>query len=415
MIAALTAILYCSLPQASDGDRFVIWGKGPEVSSKIALRVGTVLPVSGPRIGEGVVLIRGRKIERVGAGIDVPADYEVREFPSGVAVPGFVDLHVHIAGGGGDLNEMIIKSNPELRTLDTVLPENPQLRLAVAGGVTTALFIPGSGTSIGGLGTLLKTHGNSIDEMLIRFPGALKIAQGNNPLWGNLGNTHMGNNWIIRSALREAKNYHERWDRYERGVTTESPEKIGRLEALRGLFAREYPAAVHTQYFHVLQATYRILVDELDVWTVFDHSTFDAFKNAEAVRSRGIVTICGPRMFWFDTQNSKFWGVAASWHERGVTKIGINTDAPVVPAEELTTQVAIAIRYGLPEEAALKGVTIVPARAMGIDHRVGSLEAGKDADVVVWSGDPFDARSYVLLSIINGRVAYDPSVEGRRF
>lgn len=392
-------------------DRFVTWGLGPQATEKIALRVRTILPITSERIDDGVILIAGGKIEAVGR-IAIPDGYRLIEI-DGVAVPGFVDLHVHIAGG--DINDAAVKSNPELRTLDVIAPENPDLRRTLAGGVTTALFLPGSATSLGGLGTLIKTHGATAEEMLIRFPGALKIAQGNNPLGvPYVGNTHMGNNWIIRDALREGKSYHEAWERHERGDGP-APERLARLDALRGLFAREFPAAVHTQYFEVTQATYRILVDELGLWTVFDHSTFDAFKNWEAVKARGIPTICGPRMLWMDRETGQIHGIAAAWEERGVTNLGLNTDSPVVPGEELQTQAAVAMQLGLSWTRALEGVTIAPARAVGIEHRVGSLEPGKDADIVVWSGDPLDVRSYVHLAIVNGRIAYDPGVEGRRF
>ena len=298
MAAFLTALML--------QDRFVTWGSGPQATEKIALRVRTILPVTADRIDEGVILISGGKIEAVGR-VEIPDDYRRIEL-DGVAAPGFVDLHVHIAGG--DINDAAVKSNPELRTLDVIVPENPDLKRTLAGGVSTALFLPGSATSVGGLGTLIKTHGATAEEMLIRFPGALKIAQGNNPLGvPYVGNTHMGNNWIIRDALREGKAYHERWERYERGESA-APERIERLDALRGLFAREFPAAVHTQYFHVSQATYRILVDELGIWTVFDHSTFDAFKNWEAVKARDIPTICGPRMLWLDIETSQIHGIA---------------------------------------------------------------------------------------------------------
>lgn len=418
MGSLLTALLLWSVPQdAREGDRFVRWGRGPEVAETIVLRVPRIVPVASKPIENGVIVLAGGKITALGrAGeVKIPENAVVRTFEHGVAFPGFVDLHNHIAGG--DLNDMVYQVNPELRTLDNVIPENPRVKRALAGGVTTVLFIPGSGTNMGGVGTLVKMHGKTLEEALLRFPGALKIAQAGNPerRGGDLGSGRMGMNWILRTTLQEAKRYHQRWSKFESGLSTTKPELIPRLEQLRGLVAGEFPIAVHTQIFQVVQSTWRILHDELGFKVVLNHSTFDGFKNAPMVAERGMFTVCGPRTFYFDRSKSKIWGVAAAWHEGGVNKIGINTDSPVVPQEELLTQVAVAVHLGLPDDVALRAVTTVPAQAMMIDHRVGSLVVGKDADVVVWTGDPFDVRSYVLLTIVNGQIAYDPKRDGRRF
>jgi imidazolonepropionase-like amidohydrolase len=225
----------------------------------------------------------------------------------------------------------------------------------------------------------------------------------------------MGMNWTIREVLEEGKRYHEAWLAFEEGRTQVKPDKSLRLEPFRGLFAREFPVAVHTQIFQVVQSTMRICHDEMGLWTVTDHSTFDGYKNASEFEKRGIWTICGPRGYWLDTEQSRFRGIASSWWEGGVRRVGINTDSPVVPQEDLIYQAAMNARLGLPPEAALEGVTIVGARALGIDDRVGSLEKGKDADIVVWTGDPLVPRGWVTLTMVNGVVAYDPARDGRRY
>jgi len=381
------------------------------------IRAGRVVPVSGPPIVRGAILVRGSKIERVGleAGMAAPPGAAVVDLPEAWALPGFVDLHSHI--GGGDINDMVLPLNPELRVLECVQPENENLKDARAGGVTTILFIPGSGTNLSGFGALLKTAGATVEEMLVRFPGALKIAQAGNPErgGGDIGSGRIGMNWMIRQLLDEGRRYTEAWDAWEAGRSREKPAVNLRLENFRGLFHRKFPVAVHSQIFQVVQSTLRILAGEYRLWTILNHSEFDGFLNAPEAVALGVWVVSGPRGFHFDRRSGRFIGLAAEWHQRGIEAPGINTDAPVVPQEELTCQAAMAVRFGLPEEQALKGITIHPARAVGIDARVGTLEAGKDADVVLWTGWPLDPRSRVLRTMIDGKWVYDPTRERRRF
>jgi imidazolonepropionase-like amidohydrolase len=420
MLIALLVTLALQEPAADQNrpsgvKKYCLYGKRHEPAEKYAIRAAKILTVTGPSIDHGVILVAKGRIEKIGRDIAIPEGYTLLEFKDSWAMPGLVDLHAHIAAT--DWNDTVYQVNPEMRNLDVLRVGHDDLKFAVAGGVTTILQIPGSGSNMGGFGTLMKTHGDSIEDVLVRFPGALKIAQAGNPErgGGDLGAGRAGMNWLIRNVLEDGKRYHEAWLAYEEGRTKVKPDHNGRLENFRGLFAREFPVAVHTQIFQVVQSTMRICHDEMKLWTVTDHSTFDGYKNAPEFASRGIWTVCGPRGYWLDTQESKFRGIASSWHERGVTKLGINTDSPVVPQEDLFYQAAMNIRLGLPEEVALKAVTINAATAMGIDDRVGSLEAGKDADIVIKTGDPFDIRSWVQLVIINGKIAYDTRREPRRY
>jgi len=386
---------------------------------RLAILGGKVLTITrGVEEGAAVLISEG-KIEAVvkGAGADYtpPPGYEVIPARGRWILPGLVDFHSHI--GGTDINDMVYPLNPGLRVLDNIRPDNPLLRKAVAGGVTTILFIPGSGTNLSGWGALMKTAGKTLDECLIRFPGALKIAQGGNPerRGGDLGLDKMGMNWLIRNGLREGKAYTEAWDEYLAGRRPSPPEKNPRLELFRGLFHREYPVLVHTQGYPLIASTVRILHDELKLWVVIGHGTFEGFELAPVVKERGMTVINGPRQFRFDTTRSSYLGLAERWYSGGVKELGLNTDAAVIPQEELIYQAAMAVRLGLDPEAALRAITIVPARAGGIEGRVGSIEKGKDGDIVIWTGDPLDMRNYVVLAIVNGRVAYDIRREPRRF
>ena len=384
---------------------------------RIAIRAGRVIPVVGDPIDDGVVLIRDGKIEAVGPAtrVKVPAGYELRLFPDGWVTPGWVELHAHVAGD--DLNDMVYPTNPELRNLDNIVPDNYQLRAARAGGVTTMLFLPGSGTNISGFGTLVKTAGNTVDEMTIRFPGAMKIAQLGNPERnaGDVGGSRMGMNHLIRSRLEEARRYAESWQRWEQEQAGEPPQRDERLENMRGLFAHDFPVIVHTVWVNGIEATKRILHDEMGLDVIITHATFDSYKAADVIVGAGLPVNIGPRLIHYERETGRVLGIPTLWKEAGSTELSLNTDCPVVPPEELTTQASLSVRFGLDEKTALEGLTIVPARNIGMGDRLGSLEPGKDADIVVRDGPPLDVRSSVLFVLVNGKNAYDVAIDRRLF
>jgi imidazolonepropionase-like amidohydrolase len=395
--------------------------RAEEAAARLAITGGKVVTIARGVHDGGAVLVAGGKIAQVvprpGADWSPPSGCEVIDARGAWVVPGFIELHSHVGGESSDLNDMVYPTNPGFRTLETIVPENRQLKLAQAGGVTTALFIPGSGTNMSGFGTLIKTAGKDLDEMLVRFPGALKIAQGGNPerRGGDLGSTRVGMNWLIRNALAEGKAYTEAWDDYEAGKRSKPPPVNPRLEHFRGLFHREYPVLVHTQGYHLVHSTVRILHDEMRLRVIIGHGEFDGFELAPEVAARGIHVMAGPREYRFDERIGGFRGLAYEWHRGGVRALGVNTDAPVIPPQELVYQAAMAVRFGLTEDAALRGLTIHAAEALGVADRVGSLEAGKDADIVVWTGHPLDPRHSVVLTIVNGKVVYDARKEPQRF
>jgi len=392
----------------------------PAAAEDLALLVDAAYPVTSPPVeGGAVILVRDGRILEVGpaAAVEVPDGFRRVERPGTWAFPGFVEIHSH--AGGRDINDMVYPTNTDLQVLDNVVPfpENEALQDAVAGGVTTILFIPGSGTNISGFGVLLKTWAETVEEMVVRFPGCLKVAQAGNPerRSGDLGLSKMGMNWILRDLFRQGLAYHQAWEAWERGEAAEEPAYNARFHLLRGLYRREYPALVHTAWHVSTQATIRDFHDRFGIWAIPTHATFDGFKNAPLAAERGIHINVGPRQFLMDYDTAEMVGLAAEFWEGGVRNLSINTDAPVVPQEELSFQAAMAVRYGLPWEAAIRGITIVTAEAVGIEERVGSLEPGKDADVVLWRGDPLDPRSWVDLTLVEGRVAYDALRGERRF
>lgn len=383
-------------------------GATPQAGEKggpaLLLRAAKVLPIDAPALDGGEVLVLDGKIAAVGRTVEAPAGTAVREFADGWLVPGFVELHCHVGGPGGDINDTVLPHNMDLRTLDVLRADNDLLDRAAAAGVTTALCIPGSGSTIGGLGTLIKTAGPSFDERLIRFPGALKIAlhaRGGNPvrMAGDLGSTRLGLHWMLREVMLEARDYHDACTRAEQGHGPKPPFSP-RLDPLRGLFRAEFPVILHAYGTDDTMTAVRILAWGVDVPIVLSHGMYDSFLIRDVLAAAGVPMNLGPRQYEF--HEGRFVGNAAMHHSAGV-QVSICTDAPVVAEEELQLQAAMASRLGLPPEAALRGLTLEPAKAGMIADRVGSITVGKDADLCVYRGDPIDPRHAPIFVMIDGR------------
>ncbi len=368
-----------------------------------------ILPGDGAPIDRAVLVEQGGRIVAIGprASTKVPPDAIVHDHGDNWLCPGFVDLHHHVSGGGGDINDMTAPLNAELRTLDVVKPSDDAIRETAAGGVTTTLFIPGSGTNIGGFGVLLKMRwGQPLERLVMRELGAMKVAQGFNPerRSGDLGLTRMGSSELLMQLLLRGKDYAAKWREHAAG-RGERPALEPELEALRKVFDKEVPVLIHTAGARDCIATARMFQDVLDVRMVLSHGCFDGWVAAAALAKRNTPVNLGPRMYEFDRQG-RFQGTCQAYWDAGCTDMSINTDAPVVAAEQLPLQAAMAVRLGLPYEPALRAITIVPARQIGVADRIGSLEPGKDADFLVVAGDPIDPRNPPLEVYIEGTLVH---------
>ncbi len=398
----------------------LVFGADPAEAPRYAIRCSKILTVdeSNTVLNNAVLLVSSGRIEALGEqrSLGVPEGYTAIEVPTLWAAPGLIDFHDHIAGSLMDLNDGVYLSNPGLRALDTVEPDNDNLLKARAGGVTTVLLIPGSGNNISGFGVFVKTAGDSIHEMLVRHPGSLKIAQSGNPerYWYGVARSFM--NWNTRDTLLRARAYHESWRAYEDG-RGEKPELNPYFHEFRGLFDKKFPTSVHTQIYQVVAETIQMQHDELGLWVVTDHSEIGGFPLGRETARRGMFVVQGPRQLHFERRDRKIYGDAGMWYAlgEGKQKLGVNTDAPVIPQEELSYQATMAVHFGLPREYAMVAVTRLPAQAAGLYDRIGSLEVGKDADIGLWTGDPIDPQSACLMLLVNGRIAYDSKTMGRRF
>jgi hypothetical protein len=285
--------------------------------------------------------------------------------------------------------------------------------------VTTVLVVPGSGSNMGGLGTIAKTAGESVDDAVLRQPGSLKVAQAGNPEWyfGGVGRSYM--NYNLRQTLQKAIAYDKKWKAWEEGEADEKPDFDPIWHPLRGFVQGKFPASVHTQIYQVFLKTITMFHDELQLWAVPFHSTFDSYLAAPVVTARGMHVCNGPRQIRFDRTQKVIFGHCQRWWEAGVHDLSVNTDSIGgmgygVSQAELAYQATMAARFGLPDYAALRAITIAPAEGFGIADEVGSLEVGKDADLAIWTGNPIDPRSSCEMTIIDGKVVYDSAKVRRR-
>lgn len=348
----------------------------------------------------GMILVREGKIAFVGERREVPDGYRVLDQGAGWAAPGMVDLHSHIhSGGWGDINDMVIPVNPEFRASAGLRPSNADIKRACAGGVTTLFGIPGSGTVHSGFGVLYKTKTSArFDEAVLADPGGMKVAQSYNPerRAGDLGLTRAGLAYILEDVNDKAVGA-IRQKRFDPALA--NLEKVHR---------RELPVLIHCAGSDGFAAAARMWQVKYGTRCVLSHGCFDAHATAPWIVETGAPVNAGPRtMDYVVTRDGAITGTAARYLAAGAKNLSLNTDSPVMPEEELFLQGSMSARLGADAYQMLRACTIHPARVFGIDGRVGSLEVGKDADVVIRSGDPLDPRARVDLVLIDGRIQYD--------
>ncbi|MAE28520.1 MAG: hypothetical protein CMJ87_05990 [Planctomycetes bacterium] len=384
--------------------------QGPSAGPGRAVLVQKVLTMDGEdRIFvPGMILTRAGVIEYVGSPVEVPAGYELIERPDAWAHPGMVDLHTHIhAGGWGDINDMVQAVNPELRSSPVLVPGNRMLSVACASGVTTLFGIPGSGTNIGGFGVLYKSKlRTDYNSAVLAGTAGMKVAQDSNPQRrsGDFGLTRAGMGWVLS-------------DVNDRAVAALKGERFDLpLENLKRIHSGELPVLIHTAGSDGVVNTARMWRVTYDTRSILSHGSWDGYKAAPALAEMGIPVNHGPRTTDVYTSRNGRWNASsAAFVDAGVPLFSLNTDSPVIPQEEFFVQGAMSARWGADGYAMLRALTIHPAQAFGIEARVGSLEPGKDADIVLRTGDPLDPRSAVDLVLIDGSIEYDRERDGQWF
>ena len=359
---------------------------------------------------ESDILIEDGKIARIDYDIDCP-EAEVFEADGLRAYAGFIDAHSHLglAGygigyEGTDYNEHNDIVTPHLRGIDGFKPMQPSLEAAAQAGVTTVCVGPGSANVLGGTFFAVKTVGRCVDDMVVRDPIAMKCAFGENPkrcYRDKCDSSRMTTAAKLREMLFKAGEYERRIAAAE-GDESKLPPFDMKLEALRPVVRGELPLKAHAHATEDIFTAIRI-AKEFGVKLTLEHVT-EGHLIAEELARAGYPCAVGPSL----TDASKWELRNKSWTTPGVLaraglQVSIITDADVIPQQYLPLCAGLAVKSGMDPFDALQAITINPARHAGIEDRVGSLEAGKDADIVLCDGDPFEVSTTVAAVFVNGR------------
>lgn len=357
------------------------------------------------------ILLADGKIAAIGTDLTAPADAVIFDADGLDVFPGFVDAHTHIGLDGYgigyegcDYNEMNDIWTPQLRAIDGINPRDPSLADARRAGVTCVCTGPGSANVLGGTFLAMKTVGDRVDKMVVRDPVAMKCAFGENPkrcYRDKCDSTRMSTAAFLRGALMQARDYGAR-KQAANGDITKMPAYNQKLEALLPVLAREIPLKAHAHQANDIFTALRI-AREFNLRLTLEHVTEGHLIVDELAGEKDVPMAVGPSLTFaskFELQN-KSWSTPAVLTAAGC-HVSIITDSSVIPQQYLPLCAGMAIKAGMDPFDALKAITINPAEHIGVADRVGSLEVGKDADLVITAGSPFEVLTEVKAVFIDG-------------
>jgi imidazolonepropionase-like amidohydrolase len=404
----------------------------PFPSRPTAIRNATIFTVTGPRLEHATILFRDGKIAAVGADVTVPADAIVVDGTGKVVTPGIIDTHSHIGvypapgtEANSDGNEATKPATPQVWAEHSVWPQDPQFPRDLAGGVTTLQVLPGSANLIGGRSVVLKVVPSRTVQGM-KFPGAkygLKMACGENPkrVYGQKGgpSTRMGNVAGYRDQWIKAEQYRRRWDKWNADHKGDPPARDLGLETLAEVLRGDMLVHMHC-YRADEMAVMLDVAREFGYHIRSFHHAVEAYKIADLLAHDSVSA-----SVWADWGGFKMEaldGVLANLAlvDRAGARAIVHSDDPS-GSQRLTQEAAKGLAEGraiglpLTEEDAMRWVTINPAWALGLDDRIGSLEVGKNADVVLWSGEPFSVYTRTEKVWIDGALLFDRSDPSSRW
>ena len=380
-----------------------------------------ILPMTGEEVENGNLLIENGKITTIGRDLSIPSGFQVIDAQGRLVTPGCIDAHCHVGldnegmnWEGDDFNEMVDPVTPQIRAIDSINPLDEGLFDAIQGGVTTACTGPGSANVVGGTFAVIKLYGKRVDKMILKDPAAMKCAFGENPkgCYGKNGGkapmTRMGTAALLRELLFKAIRYKEDLE------AGKDPAFDMKLEAMLPVIKGEIPLKCHCHRADDILTAVRI-AKEFGLKATLDHCT-DGERIADELAEENFPVFIGPSL----GHKSKIELAHKSFTTPGILNragltVSIITDAPVIPLRYLPMCAGLAVNSGMDRGEAWKAITINPARSLGVNDRVGSLEPGKDADIVIWTSDPLTSiGGEALITIIDGKVVYQKSYSQRQ-
>lgn len=380
---------------------------------------GDILTMEGKEYKNGTILIDGKKIKRVGDSktVKIPKGAEVIDAKGKLVLPGFVDAHSHlgmweegIQFEGDDGSEVTNPIMPNVRAIDSIYPFDIQFEESRNGGITSVVTGPGSANVIGGTFVAIKTVGTCIDQMIIKDPVAMKCAFGENPkrAYGQYRKeapaSRMGTAALLRETLDKAIDYMKRVDAAKKDYTKRPPFDA-KMEAMLPVVRKQLPLKCHAHRTDDIQTAIRI-AKEYDIEITLDHCT-EGHLIVDDVKASGFGVITGPSYgsrSKYELKNMTF-KTPGILSKAGI-KVAIMTDSPVGLESDLPLFTAMAVKSGMDRMEALKAITINAAEITGIGDRVGSIKAGKDADIVIWDTDPLSIEHRTYAVLIDGEVVY---------
>lgn len=379
-----------------------------------------IATMAGKTIDNGYIEIKDGKISDLGEMSALKAAISDSDYnaDNSTVYPGFIDCHTHIGAfedglgfEGDDGNEISDPSTPNLRAIDMINPTDRCFTEAACAGVTTVVSGMGSANPIGGAFLAMKTYGaRRIDKRVIKPTVSIKFALGENPKSvykdkDTAPSTRMATAAIIREQLYKAKRYLEEINKHEETVGTDDetdlPDYDAKCEALLPLLRKEIPAHIHCHREDDIFTAVR-LAKEFDINYVLIHAT-EGYLSAEELSELGAKLVIGPVLTDRSKPELRNLDIkAAGVLNKAGVPFAICTDHPVIPQQYLPLSAAIAVRGGLDEETALKAITITAAEIAGLSDRVGSIEVGKDADLVVFDGNPLEVTNTPKAVFVDG-------------
>lgn len=373
---------------------------------------GKVLTMAGKTYENGYVQFADGKIEAVGdMGELTEGVEEFIDVKGAWVMPGLIDAHCHVGIAeekwgvvGDDSNEMTSPVTPHLRGIDAINPMDPAFHDAIIAGITSLMTGPGSSNVVGGQSVFMKVQGRIVDRMIVKAPAAMKVAFGENPknCYGGRDvapGSRMAISGMLREELFRAREY------FEKKEAKQLSELNFRLESWKPVLRGEIPLKAHVHRADDILSAIRI-AKEFGLKLTLDHCT-EGHLIADEIAASGFPVIVGPHLSSrskLEIQNLSF--KTAGVLERAGVKTAIMTDHPVSLIRYLPLCAGLSVKQGLSMEGGLRAITIHAAEICGVSDRVGSLEAGKDADIAVFSGNPMEVFTKTLYTFVDGELLY---------